>query len=162
MESFILFSNQPSCFSSYILCVFICVWSREIDQMISSLCHTRFPILFYTKKQGSWWKSWFCVWGNGTNMENRISFRCVQLAAHRLHAAQDGYECSLHKIASLLKTFFFFCSSVFISVCVFNVWPRDAKNWTPLKEHQRYPAGWQRESNGNKHQKENSDYCHWN
>ena len=45
------------------------------------------------------------------------------------HAAQ-------HKIANLLKALFFFCSSVFISVCVFNVWtkttllpvwPRDAK-----------------------------------
>ena len=27
-----------------------------------------------------------------------------------------------HKIVNLLKTFFF-CSSIFISVCVFNVWP---------------------------------------
>ena len=31
-----------------------------------------------------------------------------------------------HKIVNLLKTFFFW-SSVFKSVCVFNVWPRDAK-----------------------------------
>ena len=30
-----------------------------------------------------------------------------------------------HKTLNLLKTFFFwFCSSVFISVCVFNVWPK--------------------------------------
>ena len=28
-----------------------------------------------------------------------------------------------HKIRNLLKTFFF-CSSVFVSVCVFNVWPK--------------------------------------
>ena len=41
-----------------------------------------------------------------------------------------------HKTVHLLKTFFFFCSSVFISVCVFSVWlkttllpvwPRDDK-----------------------------------
>ena len=29
-----------------------------------------------------------------------------------------------HKIVNLLKTSFFFCSSVFISVCVFHVWPK--------------------------------------
>lgn len=47
-----------------------------------------------------------------------------------------------HKIVNLLKTFFFFCSSVFLSVCVFNtwpkttllfpVWPKNPKGWTPL------------------------------
>ena len=31
-----------------------------------------------------------------------------------------------HKFVNLLKTFSF-CSAVFISVCVFNVWPRDTK-----------------------------------
>ena len=52
-----------------------------------------------------------------------------------------------HKIINLLKTFFFFCSSVFISVCVFNVWPmttllpvwpRDAKRLDTLEwlQHQ--------------------------
>ena len=30
-----------------------------------------------------------------------------------------------HKIVNLLKTFFyFFCSSVCVSVCIFNVWPK--------------------------------------
>ena len=32
-----------------------------------------------------------------------------------------------HKIISVLKTFF--CPSVAVSVCVFNVWPRDAKRF---------------------------------
>ena len=54
-----------------------------------------------------------------------------------------------HRIVNLLKTFFFFCSSVFISVCVFNVWtkttllpvwPRDAY-WldTPASDTQVEP-----------------------
>ena len=61
-----------------------------------------------------------------------IKFWGVQPMAHGLHAAQ-------RKIIILLKTFFLFCSSVFISVSVFNVWPkttlflpvwsRDAKRW---------------------------------
>ena len=33
-----------------------------------------------------------------------------------------------HKIVNLLKTFFFFCSSIFVSVCILNVWPKT----TPL------------------------------
>ena len=51
-----------------------------------------------------------------------------------------------HKIVNLLKTFFF-CPSVFVSVCVFNVWPkttllpiwpRDAKRLdTPAKSKQK-------------------------
>ena len=54
--------------------------------------------------------------------------------------AQDGCECSATQIVNSLKTFF--RSSVFVSVCVFNVWPkttlllvvwsRDATGWTPL------------------------------
>ena len=40
---------------------------------------------------------------------------CFKLCQGWLHVA-------LHKIINLLKTFF--CSSVFISVCVFNVWPK--------------------------------------
>ena len=40
---------------------------------------------------------------------------CFKLCQGWLHVAQ-------HKIINLLKTFF--CSSVFISVCVFNVWPK--------------------------------------
>ena len=63
------------------------------------------------------------------------SHRGVQPTAHRPHAAQDSYEfgpTQNHKFTANL----FFCSSAFVSVCVFNawpkttllpVWPRDAK-----------------------------------
>ena len=54
---------------------------------------------------------------------------------------RDGFECG-RKLEIHLKPFFFFCSSVFVSVCVFHVWPkttlflpvwpRDAKGQTPL------------------------------
>ena len=37
-----------------------------------------------------------------------------------------------HKTVSLLKTFF--CPSVFVSVSVFNVWPRDAKRLDTLAD----------------------------
>ena len=37
--------------------------------------------------------------------------------------AQDGYECGPNQIANLLKIYFF-CSSVFVRVYIFNVWPK--------------------------------------
>ena len=52
---------------------------------------------------------------------SKVSHTGVQLAAHRLHVAQDGYECSLTQNPYLKP---FFSSSVFISVCVCNVWSK--------------------------------------
>ena len=49
---------------------------------------------------------------------SKVSHTGVQLAAHRLHVAQDGYECSLTQNPYLKP---FFSSSVFISVCICNV-----------------------------------------
>ena len=66
----------------------------------------------------------------------------VQPTAHRPHAARKAVNVAQHKIVNVLKTlFFFFCSSVFVSVCVFivwskttllPVWPRDAKRLDTL------------------------------
>ena len=39
-----------------------------------------------------------------------------------LHVAKMATNVSQHKIINSLKTFF--CSSVFVSVCIFNVWPK--------------------------------------
>ena len=36
---------------------------------------------------------------------------------------EDGYECSSTENRKFTENFFF-CSSVFVSVCVFNVWPK--------------------------------------
>ena len=50
----------------------------------------------------------------------RTSSRGAQPSFHRLWMDMKAAQ---HKIINLFKTFFF-CSSVFVSVCVFNVWSR--------------------------------------
>ena len=52
-----------------------------------------------------------------------VESRGVQPTARGPHGARDATNAAQHKIVNLLKTFFF-CSSVFVSVCVFNVWPK--------------------------------------
>ena len=42
--------------------------------------------------------------------------------AQGLHSAQAAMNGAQHNIINLIKTFFVFCSSVFISVCVLNIW----------------------------------------
>ena len=74
----------------------------------------------------------------------------VQPAAHGMHVASDGYECGQHKIVNLLKAIFY-CSPVFICVCVFNgwpkttlllpVWPTDAKSRMPLLHDAKQEVG---------------------
>ena len=53
----------------------------------------------------------------------RYTGRGVQATAHRLHAAQDGYERSPTQNREFTENLYF-SLSVFISVCVFNVWPK--------------------------------------
>ena len=53
----------------------------------------------------------------------RTSSRGVQPAACGPPVVQDGYDCGPTQNHTLLKTFFF-CSSVFTGVCVYNVWPK--------------------------------------
>ena len=54
--------------------------------------------------------------------------------AHRPHVAQEARNAAQHETINLLKAFF--CSLVFVSVCVFNVWPK-----TPL-----LPPVWPRDT----------------
>ena len=49
-----------------------------------------------------------------------LTARGVQPIAHGLHVAQGGYKCGPTQNCK----FTFFCSSVFVSVCLFNVWPK--------------------------------------
>ena len=64
-----------------------------------------------------------------------LNLRGVQPTACRPHVAQDGYECSPTQNCKFTYNLLF-CSSVFVTVCVFNAWlkatllpawPRDAK-----------------------------------
>ena len=54
------------------------------------------------------------LWGVGSGASSPCPVSCMWPRMAR-NAAQ-------HKIVNFLKTFF--CSSVFVSVCVFNVWPK--------------------------------------
>ena len=77
------------------------------------------------------------------------SSRGVQPTAHGPHEAQDGYECGPTQNCKFIENLSF-CSSVFISVCVFNVWPkttlllpvwlRDAKRLDTLLDGKRCKA----------------------